>query len=240
LARLVERLVRESSVYCPPSGGFADLGAALPRLSERLRKGQQIKIVAIGSSSTAGAGASNARNSYPARLASELRRLWPHIQLSVVNKGVNGDEAPQMMARFDADVRAENPDLVIWQVGTNAVITSNGVYRYEPTIQDGIHRLKAMGVDVIVMDPQYAPQVYTDPDYREMVRIIDRTARLEQVALFRRFHTTRYWVREQGIALADLVTADGLHHTDRGYACIAEALAQGIDAAARGAPLEQR
>ena len=240
LADMVHRLVQQASVYCPPAGGFADLGTSLPRVGERLRRKETVKIVAIGSSSTAGSGASKPANAYPARLAQELTRLWPHIAVTVINKGANGEEVPQMVARFERDVVAEKPDLVIWQFGTNSILRSDGVSRYEPSIQEGIRLLKATGADVIVMDPQYAPMVFGDPDYREMVRIIGRTTRVENAALFRRFFITRFWVRGIGVDIGELVTKDGLHHTDRGYACIAEVLAQGIDAAARGAPVEQR
>lgn len=240
LAQLVHHLVQQASVYCPPAGGFADLGASLPKVGERLRRKETVKIVAIGSSSTAGAGATKPANAYPARLAQELSRLWPGSTVTVLNKGANGEEVPQMVARFDRDVMAEQPDLVIWQFGTNSILRSDGVLRYEPAIQDGIRRLKASGADVIVMDPQYAPKVFGDPDYREMVRIIGRTTRVEHAALFRRFFIMRHWVRGIGVDIDELVTPDGLHHTDRGYACIAEVLAQGIDAAARGAPVEQR
>lgn len=240
LAQIVHKMVQQASIYCPPAGGYADLGVRLTRVGERLERRQTIKIVAIGSSSTAGSGATTPARSYPERLARELSRLWPHNVVTVLNKGAGGEEVPQMVARFERDVVAEKPDLVIWQLGTNSILRSDGVSRYEPTIQDGIRKLKATGADVIVMDPQYAPKVTGDPDYREMVRIIDRTARIENAALFRRFHIMRQWVRGIGVDLESLVTADGLHHTDRGYACIAEVLAMAIDAAARGTPLEQR
>ena len=39
----------------------------------------------------------------------------------MANKGIGGQEAPIELQRFDTDVIAERPDLVIWQVGTNAV-----------------------------------------------------------------------------------------------------------------------
>ena len=39
----------------------------------------------------------------------------------MVNQGIAGQEAPLEFQRFDTDVIAEKPDLVIWQVGTNAV-----------------------------------------------------------------------------------------------------------------------
>ena len=63
-----------------------------------------IKIVAIGSSSTSGAGASSPAATYPSRLEAELKARLPGLPITVLNKGIGGEEAAQMVARFDADV----------------------------------------------------------------------------------------------------------------------------------------
>ncbi len=78
----------------------------------------QAKIVAIGSSTTAGHG--NIKP-YPERLLSFLQDEYLKAKITMANKGIGGQEAPIEFQRFDTDVIAEKPDLVIWQVGTNAV-----------------------------------------------------------------------------------------------------------------------
>ena len=60
--------------------------------------------------------------SYPSRLAVELKALFPRVAITVLNRGVSGETARDMLARFDRDVIAEKPDLVLWQVGTNSVL----------------------------------------------------------------------------------------------------------------------
>ena len=45
----------------------------------------------------------------------------------MLNRGVDGEEAPQMLARFETDVIEEAPDLVLWQVGTNSVLRDHPV-----------------------------------------------------------------------------------------------------------------
>jgi hypothetical protein len=42
--------------------------------------------------------------SYPNRLAVELRALLPSTSITVINRGVNGETAEEMLARFDRDV----------------------------------------------------------------------------------------------------------------------------------------
>ncbi|HMJ28722.1 MAG TPA: GDSL-type esterase/lipase family protein, partial [Xanthobacteraceae bacterium] len=83
-----------------------------------LASGKPLKIVALGSSSTYGAGASTSAASYPSRLADELARRFPGHEITILNRGVNGNEAADMLARLDTAVIAEKPDLVLWQVGT--------------------------------------------------------------------------------------------------------------------------
>src|SRR5262249_50183132 len=91
----------------------------LPRTARLLVSGEPIRIVALGSSATWGAGAGTSAASYPSRLAEELARHFPGHDITVLNRGVNGDEAADMLARLDRAVIAERPDLVLWQVGTN-------------------------------------------------------------------------------------------------------------------------
>ena len=49
-------------------------------------------------------------------------RQYPAADITVVNRGVGGEDAPEMMKRLQTAVIDANPDLVIWQVGTNAVL----------------------------------------------------------------------------------------------------------------------
>src|SRR5262245_61294985 len=86
-------------------------------LAEGLTR-ERARIVAIGSSTTSGEGSIKP---YPARLLSFLQAQYPNARITLANKGAGGQEAPVELQRFDKDVIAEEPDLVIWQVGTNAV-----------------------------------------------------------------------------------------------------------------------
>jgi hypothetical protein len=70
---------------------------ALARMAGRLASGQSLTIAAIGSSSTAGAGASTPAASYPSRLAVELRGRFPGRAITVLNRGVNGEVARDML-----------------------------------------------------------------------------------------------------------------------------------------------
>ena len=80
------------------------LGAPLPHTARRLHAGQPLSIVALGSSSTEGVGASAPQFSYPSRLAAVLQARFPEVAIRVVNRGVSGEQSPQMVARLERDV----------------------------------------------------------------------------------------------------------------------------------------
>src|ERR1700742_15409 len=181
----------QSAELCAAPFEAAGLEHTLVRFRERIAKGLPIKIVAIGSSSTFGTGASSPDKTYPAQLQAELKARLPGLPVTVLNKGIGGEEAAQMGARFDADVLDEAPDLVLWQVGSNSVLLNHPAPG--TIIHEGVERLKASGTEVVLMNPQYAPKIIAKGDIAlQSVDAIAATARDEEVGLFNRFATMRY------------------------------------------------
>ena len=165
----------------------------LTRFAQSVRG--RAKIVAIGSSSTAGHGGIQP---YPERLLSFLQAQYPKAEITMVNRGIGGQEAPLEFQRFDTDVIAEKPDLVIWQVGTNAIWQSPNSKPPPPSfdettsaIRDGLVKLRnETQADVILMDLQYVPAVLTPAKKDKaiaMVAAISELARDAGVNVFRRF-----------------------------------------------------
>ena len=216
------------------TGPTQRLDQPLRRTAQRLAAGQPLTVVAIGSSSTSGAGASSSAASYPSRLEVELKERFPHLAIKVLNRGIGGEEAADMLARFDKAVLAEQPDLVLWQVGTNTVIRHHSIGPVEALLLEGLDRLKASGADVILMDPQFAPKVTVEPDAERMIKLIGTAAKAENVSVFHRFEVMRHWREAQQIPFEAFLSPDGLHMNDWSYACVAKLLAAAIhDAATR-------
>jgi lysophospholipase L1-like esterase len=206
----------------------------LARVAARLSGGQPIKIVAIGSSSTYGAGASSPAKSYPSQLEVELKRHFPGHPLTVLNRGINGEEAGEMLARFQTGVIAERPHLVLWQVGTNSVLRGRPIDPHVEVFEDGIARLKAIRADVVLVNPQFAPKVIAKSEAESMVDLISATAKAEKVDLFDRFALMRRWHDVQHLSFDTFVSPDGLHMNDWSYGCLARWLGVEIaDAATR-------
>jgi acyl-CoA thioesterase I len=217
---------------CSGPAGLARLNDPLVRTARRIASGEPLTIVAIGSSSTAGAGASSPLANYPSRLAVELKQRFPGHDITVLNRGVNGEVTAQMLARFATDVVAAQPDLVLWQVGTNSVLRDGPLAPHETLLHQGIAQLKTIGADVVLMDMQYAPKVLEKSETADMEDQIALTAKQESVDLFGRFALMRNWHETQHLPFETFVSPDQLHMNDWGYACVAKLLASAISEAA--------
>jgi acyl-CoA thioesterase I len=218
---------------CPIAPEQARFDFPLPHTARLLATGKPIKIVALGSSSTYGAGASSSAAAYPNRLAEEIVRQFPGHEFTVLNRGVNGEEITDMLVRLDQAVIAEHPDLVLWQVGTNSVLRDRALPPHTGELHEGLLRLKATGADVVLIDPQYAPRVIAKPNCTGMVALISATAKAEHVGVFHRFELMRHWYEVERLPFETFVSADGLHMNDWSYACLAKALGMAIAEAAR-------
>ena len=205
----------------------------LSRLSQKLNSGEPITIVAIGSSSTAGAGASTPSANYPSRLQAELKQRFPGHAITVFNRGVNGEEVGDMLKRFDAAVVAAKPDLVIWQLGTNSVLRDHRLTDHGASIHAGLDKIRATGADIILIDPQYAPKVIAKPEAAPMVELLAATAKREDVDLFPRFNVMKHWYNVDHMTFASFVSPDGVHMNDWSYGCLAKTLSVAITEAAQ-------
>jgi lysophospholipase L1-like esterase len=212
----------------PPKGGAKSMGS-LPHVANKLIAGQPVLIIAFGSSSTQGYGSSTPEFNYPNRLAAQLRRQYPTAGITVINRGKGGEDAPEMMRRLQTEVIDMKPDLVIWQVGTNAVLRNLDPAETAKVVEDGIARLQAAGADLVLVDPQYSPRINERAESAgQMVRLLHKVAELRRVGIFPRFEVMRDWHEKQSIPIDTFVIADGLHMNDWGYACFAQLLGDDI------------
>ena len=233
---LPARAPAETPAQCAAASDLARFSLPLSRVAQRAALGEPVKIVAVGSSSTSGMGASSTAATYPSRLEVELKARFPRLSITVLNRGVGGEEVPQMLARFAGAVFAEQPDLVIWQVGSNAVLRGHDVGKVAAGIHEGVARLKAMGIDVVLVDLQFAPRVIEKADAEPMVNLIAAAAKRDNVDLFRRFAVMREWSEARHILFQQSVAPDGLHMNDWSYGCMAKLLASAITDAATRVP----
>jgi acyl-CoA thioesterase I len=213
----------------------------LPNLAQSLKHRRKTRIVAIGSSSTAGEWSQGEIKivPFPPRLELALR-IWSFGRIiDVLNRGIRGQEATDEMSRFEPDVVAEAPALVIWQVGTNAVYRE-GVYSFDEvaaSIEARIDWLAALPMDVVLMDPQYTTALVAKLESaKKMVSLISTAAEKKGVNLFHRFALMEHWCLHDGIRLEELTDPDDdnhLHMSDWATNCVTKALFEAITKAPR-------
>ena len=204
------------------------IDSTLDRTAARIQARKPVTIVAMGSSSTQGVGASAPGMSYPSRLEQELKYRYPNLEMRVINHGIGGQDVGEELIRLDHNVLAEHPDLVIWQLGTNAVLRRDDLAADEQLIRRGVALLKENAIDVILMDLQYAPRVLERRAHAEMERLIAEVARHAHVGLFRRFEIMKEWDNTHQLAPGAMIGPDGLHMTDASYGCLANQLAEAL------------
>ena len=229
-------LALTAALMAPPSivPAFADDQpraidhAHLTRVAMRLAAHQPVRIIAFGSSSTEGVGASSLAGSYPSRLLVDLTAILPqHQQISVLNRGIGGEDADDMVRRLPTIIN-EHPDLIIWQTGTNDPLRKLPLDRFVQETIAGIQAIRAAHIDLMLMEPQLCRELDGKPAsyrYRDALRAIGVGM---DVPLIRRYDMMRDWLADGVLTPKQMLAPDGLHMADGGYAKLAEAVAADI------------
>jgi acyl-CoA thioesterase-1 len=211
---------------CLVPGELQNLQFALPRMAALIRDKEPIRILAIGSSSTAGIGATVPAHAYPPRLRDALMRLVPGTGITVRNDGIGGEVASTTLVRMKKSVEDWKPDVVLWQLGTNDALQHITPQAFAQTLREGAEFVLGCGLDLLLIDPQYFPGVPSDDLYRTFVQSIELVAAEKRIPLMRRYAIMRYW--DALPQKVPMLSADGFHMNDLGYLCMAETLAGGM------------
>lgn len=223
LAALVLGLL---TMTVPSLCGAREVGR-LPRVASLLAEQAPVRIIAFGSSSTEGVGASSPAKAYPSRLEGEMSALFPGIKIEVLNRGIGGEDADDMSRRL-AVILAEKPDLVIWQTGSNDPLRDVPLDRFVDETRAGIAIMQAAGIDVMLMEPQYCQKLASKPgsgQFRDALRSLGAEM---GVPVIRRYDLMMGWVEHGLVTLAKMLSVDGMHMADAGYKLLAKDVAHQI------------
>jgi len=216
-----------AEMQCRASRELLELGNPLAIARAAVAEERELRIVAMGSSSTQGYGTSDPRFAYPAQLKMKLEAAMPGVAIHVWNKGIGGQDAEEMVARMSKDVKPEHAHIVVWQVGTNSAIRRDPLTKFADKLRAGIDIGHALGANFVMMNLQYVPAVVALPDEEEYARVMAEVAKEKNAGLFRRFEIMRSWYND-GMPYAQFVTNDGLHLNDFGQKCIGKLLSMSI------------
>ena len=122
---------------------------------------------------------------------------------------------------------------MIWQVGTNDAVAGADLQRFRATLGEGVGAAAAAGVPIILLDPQDSPAIRDRDRYQRYVKAIGEAGAAMQAPVFSRYRLMQAWAQSPGDH-SDFLSPDGFHMGDRGYACLARAVAAVL---AGGAPI---
>ncbi|HWL52412.1 MAG TPA: GDSL-type esterase/lipase family protein [Chthoniobacteraceae bacterium] len=169
-----------------------------------------------------------------------------------INRGVPGNTTAMARERFERDVVAEAPDIVVIQFGINDAAVDVWksppvleprvpLARYEENLRYFLHSLKATQARPIVMTPnpqrwtaplleRYGRAPYCPQEETGFTRILEtyaeaarRIAGEEGVPLVDIYERHALWERENGRPCSELLS-DGMHPNSEGHRLVADAL----------------
>jgi hypothetical protein len=164
--------------------------AKLEEVSKAVKERRQLKILVLGTGSSALSGAAKA---YPARLEEALRRQLPDITVNVVTAAKSRQKAAEMVESIEKLLLDQKPNLVVWQTGTVDAIRGVDPDVFRDTLDEGIDAIHEAGADAVLMNMQYSPRTESmiqSGAYVDTMRVV---ARDREIPLFDRLEIMRYW-----------------------------------------------
>ncbi|MBD8906750.1 SGNH/GDSL hydrolase family protein [Methylorubrum zatmanii] len=211
-----EAVDQSLSPECRVPGSKLYTLARLKAVKAALKEKRPVRVLSIGSSS-AGLGASA---SYPVKLENALEQALPDVQVDVEARGLPGEVASGAGERLRSMVAEVEPDLVVWQVGTNDALARVDIEAFGEALEESVKWVKSHEIDIVLIDPVFTESLADDAYYTEMVRTVQDVARREAVPLVHRYAAMRY-LSTRGTTEVHML---GRHFrlNDLGLRCMAE------------------
>ena len=196
----------------------------LPHVAAALQTRKQIRILAIGSASL------GPRRSGPAGYTDLIRQILQKaikgLDVVMINRGVSGELSAQAAVRIRNEVALNEPDLVVWQVGTNDALAYVPIEEFEATVLDTLNWLKLHKIDVVLAGLQYVDRMAQDEHYTKVRESLRKIAAKENVMIVRRYEAQR--LLAQAESSGGGLAPDEFQRSDAGYACQSQYIARAI------------
>ncbi len=188
LPAVAEALDQTLSPECRVPGSKLYTLAKLDAVKAALKQKRPVRVLSIGSSS-AGLGASS---SYPVKLETALETALPNVQFEVESRALPGEVASGAGERLRTIVAEVEPDLVVWQVGTNDALARVDLDTFSEALDESVKWVMSHDIDIVLIDPVFTASLAEDDYYTRMVRAVQEVARREAVPLVHRYAAMRY------------------------------------------------
>ncbi len=181
-----------------------------------------ITYVALGDSTVSGAGASSPEANYVSRLGASLHAAYPRAQ--VVNLGMNGATAADVLTEQVNQAVGLRPDLVTLSVGPNDIIDGRGIKSFEANVARIFETLGRRSRALLITN--LIPDLAVAPRFTELEKIVvgqetiafnaalKQSADRHGVRVVDLYEPSRHQLPNH----PELISGDGYHPSDEGYA----------------------
>jgi acyl-CoA thioesterase I len=195
----------------------------LPHVAAALQSRKQIKILAIGASPIMSRRVNSGQGEAMRHL---LKQAVQGLDVVMINRGVSGELSAQAAVRIKNEVALTEPDLVLWQVGTNDALAYVPLDEFANTVEDTLGWLKEHKVDVVLVGLQYVGQMALDDHYKATRDLLRKIAAKENVMIVRRYEAQQFLERAESGGGG--LVPDEFERTEAGYICLAQYMARAI------------
>jgi acyl-CoA thioesterase-1 len=197
--------------------------SSLPNVAAALQNRKQIKILTIGASPLLGRRVLGGHGDPVSQL---LRRAIKGLDVVMINRGISGELSAQAAQRIKNEVALTEPDLVLWQVGTNDALAYVPIDEFETTLVDTLSWLKEHKIDVVLVGLQYVDQMAVDDHYRAVRDALRKIAAKENVMIVRRYEAQQFLARAESGGGG--LVPDEFQRNEAGYVCLSQYMARAI------------
>lgn len=212
---------------CQTPGIKIVLDRPLPNTLAALRDRKIIKILTIGASASVGMDTAN--GSYQDVIEEMLEKTISGLDVQIIDRGISGELARDAAERMKTEVALTEPDLVLWQVGTNDALAQIPVEEFNETVTSTIHWLKERHLDVALVGLQYIRNMRNDPHYQAIRAALANITETEKILRISRYEAVEVMEQMRQRSAGTPLNAFAL--TEEGYSCMAEYAVRAITSA---------
>jgi lysophospholipase L1-like esterase len=209
----------------------------VPNVAKALRERKTLRILAIGAASSSGRHGQH-NGGYTAQIEQILEQAMKGLNVVIINRGVSGELAADAERRIKIEVALNDPDLVLWQVGTNDALSYIPIDDLRNTLTETIQWLKEHNVDVVLAGLQFVNRMTQDEHYREVRNLIRSVAAKENVMVVRRPEAMK--LLSNAASSGGGLFPEEFAQTEAGYSCLAEYVSRAITLGAFGKGLKDQ
>ncbi len=206
------------SAGCRIPDVYLNLPRGLDRTERLVDRNRPVRIYALGPFLSDPSRIERRRS----RLQQELEARLPWMRFEFSDDPFGSGLAGTDFERIRREVARAEPDLVIWQVGTQDALAATDPDTFEQTLRQAAGWLRKRNIDLVLIDPPFVPNVAHEKLYWRIVGKIGEVSQRAGLNLFQRYASSRH------IALEQQKLSSPPANAENRRVCMAELVAEAI------------